>query len=210
MGELMLRIWGRPNSINVQKVLWIADELELTYDHTPAGREHGQLDQDWYGELNPNRLVPVIDDDGFVLWESNAIVGYLARRYGKGALDPDDEGQRALAAQWMDWATMTVVAAMTPVFWGLVRTPPEQRDQAAIDKGIAACQSAFRLLDAQLKGRAYLLGDRLTTADIPLGCATYRWHALEVPQESLPNLAAWYERLQQRPAYRDRVMLPLS
>ena len=210
MGELMLRIWGRPNSINVQKVLWIADELELTYDHTPAGREHGQLDQDWYAELNPNRLVPVIDDDGFVVWESNAIVGYLAARYGKDTLGPDDERQRALAAQWMDWATMTVVAAMTPVFWGLVRTPPDQRDQAAIDKGIAACQAAFRLLDAQLEGRDYLLGDKLTTADIPLGCATYRWHALEVPQESLPNLAAWYERLQQRPAYRDRVMLPLS
>ncbi|WP_119165727.1 glutathione S-transferase family protein [Algihabitans albus] len=206
----MLRIWGRTNSINVQKVLWTLDELGLDYAHTPAGREHGKLDEAWFADLNPNRLVPVIDDDGFVLWESNAIVGYLAAQYGKGRLCPSDERQRAEARQWMDWATTTVVAAMTPVFWGLVRTPPEQRDTAAIDKGIAACQAAFGLLDAKLEGRDYLLGETLTMADIPLGCAVYRWHALEVPRQSLPHLEAWYARLRDRPAYPSRVMLPLS
>lgn len=207
----MLKIWGRPNSINVQKVLWTADELALAYDHVPAGREHGQVGEAWFAEMNPNRLVPVIDDDGFVLWESNAIVDYLARQYGKDGFCPTDVRQQASARQWMDWATFTLVAAMTPVFWGLVRTPPgQQSDAAAIEKGIAACQAAFRLLDAQLKERAYLLGDNFTLADIPLGCAVYRWHALEVPRENLPHLEAWYARLRDRPAYRTRVMLPLT
>ena len=206
----MLKIWGRPNSINVQKVLWAADELELGYDHIPAGGQHGQVSEDWFAELNPNRLVPVIDDDGFVLWESNAIVDYLARHYGKNGLCPTDERQRASARQWMDWSTFTVITAMTPVFWGLIRTPPEQRDTAAIDKGIAGCQAAFRLLNGHLKERTYLLGDSFTLADIPLGCAVYRWHALEVPHEQLPHLEAWYARLRDRPAYRARVMLPLT
>ncbi len=206
----MLRIWGRPNSINVQKVLWTADELGLDYEHRLAGREHGQLDTPWFAELNPNRRVPVIEDDGFALWESNAIVRFLAARYGKGGLCPEDERERALADQWMDWSTFTLVAAMTPVFWGLVRTPPAERDAAAIQQGIEGCQAAFRLLDAQLAGRSFLLGARLTMADIPLGCATYRWHALDVPHQSLPHLEAWYARLRDRPAFRERVMLPLS
>ncbi len=205
----MLRIYGRPNSINVQKVLWTADELALDYEHVPAGGAHGKVEETWFAALNPNRLVPTIEHDGFVLWESNAIVRYLAARFGMDRLCARDEQQRALAGQWMDWATFTVVAAMTPVFWGLVRTP-ETADKTAIAAGIEKCQAAFRLLDAQLAERDYLLGEAFTMADVPLGCAVYRWHAMDVPHQSLPHLEAWYERLRARPAYRDRVMLPLS
>jgi glutathione S-transferase len=205
----MLRIYGRPNSINVQKVLWTADELGLDYEHVAAGREHGKVDEDWYARLNPNRLVPAIEHDGFVLWESNAIVRYLAATFGMGDLCPQDEQSRARAGQWMDWATFTLVAAMTPVFWGLVRTP-ENADPAAISAGIEKCQAAFRLLDGELAGRDYLLGPELTMADVPVGCAAYRWHAMDVPHEALPHLEAWYERLRARPAYRERVMLPLT
>jgi len=204
----MLKIWGRPNSINVQKVLWTADEMGLDYEHTVAGGAHGGMEA--VERMNPNKLVPVIDDEGFVQWESNAIVRYLAAKHDMGGLCPQGLQERALADQWMDWSTFTVVTAMTPVFWGLVRTAPEDRDRAAIEKGIAGCQAAFARLNAHLEGRDYVLGSTFTMADVPLGCATYRWHALDVPHRSLPALEAWYERLRDRPAFRERVMLPLT
>ena len=120
----MLKLWGRVNSINVQKVLWALEELKVPYERTDAGMAFGVVNEPFYKKMNPNSRVPTIDDDGFVLWESNAIVRYLAAKHGAGTLCPSDPRQRADSDRWMDWASNHVAPVITPVFWGLIRTPP--------------------------------------------------------------------------------------
>ena len=149
-------------------------------------------------------------DDGLVLWESNAIVRYLSAKHGAGTLWLDDPRQRADADRWMDWATSTVAPAITPVFWGLIRTPPEKRDLKAIDEGAKKLADAFQVLEQSLEGRDHVAGKSFTMGDIPLGTFVYRWYALEVKRPRLAKVQAYYQRLQQRPAYKKHVMLPLS
>jgi glutathione S-transferase len=206
----MLRIWGRTNSGNVQKVMWAVGELGVPHVRIDAGGEHGKLDTDAYGAMNPNRRVPTIDDDGFVLWESNVIVRYLAGRYGAGTLGPPDARARALADQWMDWQQTTLGPELRVVFWGLVRTAPEKRDQARIAAGVENLKALWRLVDRQLRDRPFLAGDALTMGDLPVGVMCYRYHELPIARPDLPHVAAWYERLKARPAYCEHVMLPLS
>ena len=206
----MLKIWGRPNSVNVQKVMWCVAELGLDHERIDAGMQFGLNDQDWYRAMNPNGLIPVIDDGGLVLWESNAIVRYLAATYGAGTLCPAAAAERATADQWMDWQATTLGVPMGPVFMGLIRTPAAQRDMGAIDAATVDCNRLFGLLDQHLDGRTYMLGDNLTMADIPIGAMTYRWYGLDVPHADHPNLRAWYDRLATRPTFQEHVMIPLS
>ena len=206
----MLKIWGRPNSINVQKVMWTVAELGLEHERVDVGGAFGGLDTQAYGEMNPNRRIPVLEDGDTVLWESNAIVRYLAGRYGAGSLCPEDPGARALADQWMEWKTTTIIPDMTPVFLGLIRTPPEERDTAAIDAGAARLGETFKILDDRLAGRGYVTGDSLTMGDIPVGAACYRYHELPIARPELPNVAGWYARLKDREAFRTHVMLPVT
>jgi len=206
----MLKLWGRVNSINVQKVLWALDELKLPYERTDAGLQFGVVNEPFYRKMNPNGRVPTIDDDGFVLWESNAIVRYLPAKHGAGTLWPNDLRQRGDADRWMDWASVTLSPPMTPVFWGLVRTPPEKRDRKAIEEGAKKLGEAFQVLEQSLDGRQYVGGAAFTMGDIPVGVYVYRWNALDVPRPKLPKVEAYYQRLQQRPAFKKRVMLPLS
>lgn len=206
----MLRIWGRRNSINVQKVMWAVGELGLAHERVDAGGAFGGLDGEAYRRLNPNRRVPTLQDGDFTLWESNAIVRYLAEAYGAAPFFPADLRRRALAGQWMDWMTTTLLPPMTTAFWGLIRTPPERRDAAAIERALAACGEAFALLDGALEGGAYLLGEALTLGDLPVGCATYRWYAMPIERPVLPALAAYRDRLATRPAFAEHVMIPLS
>ena len=131
----MLKIWGRPNSINVQKVMWFANELGLQYEHEIAGMAHGKVGEPWYRDMNPNGLVPTIDDDGVVLWESNVIVRYLAAKHAMGTLIPEAVADRAEAEMWMDWQQTVLLPGITPVFWNLIRTPVDKRNQKAIDNG---------------------------------------------------------------------------
>ena len=144
--------------------------------------------------MNPNRLIPVLEDGGTVVWESNAIVRYLAARYGAGSLWPEDPAQRALADRWMDWQLSTAQPAMGPVFRGLIRTPPEQRDQAAIAAGAERLVAAMRLLDGHLAGRRFVAGDALTMGDVPVGCVCWRYRELPIARPELPNLDRWFER----------------
>ncbi len=209
-GTVMLKIWGRRNSINVQKVMWTVAELGLEAERIDAGMAFGVVNEPWYADLNPNRRVPTIDDDGVVLWESNVIVRYLASEHASGTLMPAEPARRAKAEIWMDWQQSSVMYGLTPVFLGLIRTPADQRDMAAIRAGEDEVKAAFALLDRQLAGKSYLLGDQLTVADIPLGCAAYRWYALPIERPDLPNLRAWYERLTERPAFVENVMVPLT
>ncbi len=204
----MLKVWGRVSSFNTQKVLWLLDELGLPYEHIPAGGSFGRLDEPLFRTMNPHGRVPVLEDDGLAIWESHAILRYLAAKYGSDGFWSDDPGARALADRWMDWSqTALQPDFLTGVFWGYYRTPDAQRDWPAINRSIARCAGHFRLLDAVLMMRPFLLGEALTLADIPIATSLYRYFELDIERPAIPNVCAWYERLQQRPAYRTRVML---
>jgi glutathione S-transferase len=206
----VLRIWGRSNSTNVQKVLWCCGELDVPYERVDVGGPFGGNREPEYLRLNPNGLVPTISDGGFVLWESNAIVRYLAAKHGMGTLCPEDLAERADADRWMDWQMGTLWASLRPAFIGLVRTPPEFRDQASIATSIKELADTLTILDAHLADRDYVTGPSFTMADIPLGASSYRWFTLDIERPPMPNLEAWYERLCARASYRENVMLPLS
>jgi glutathione S-transferase len=206
----VLRIWGRSNSINVQKVLWCCEELDVSYHRVDVGGPFGGNREPEYLRLNPNGLVPTISDGGFVLWESNAIVRYLAARHGMGTLCPEDLAERADADRWMDWQLGTLWASFRAAFVGLIRTPPEKRDRANVARAIRKTAGNLDLLDAHLAGRDYVTGPSLTMADIPLGVTAYRWFTLDIERPAMPNLEAWYERLRARGPYRAIVMSPLS
>lgn len=203
-------IWGRNNSLNVQKVLWCCDEMGVEYERIDAGGAFGIVDTPAYRKLNPNGLVPTLVDDGFVLWESNAIIRYLAAKHGARSLWPDDLQRRADADRWMDWKVSTFWPAMRVLFLGLVRTPEEKRDAKAIEESRLKTADVLAIVDAHLASRAYLAGDTFTLGDIPLGCGIWRWMALPIERPQLPHVARWFEALQQRPAYQKLVMLPLS
>ena len=205
----MLRILGRADSGNVQKVLWCCTELGLEYQREDVGGKFGGTDTPEYRALNPNGLVPTLVDGDVVLWESNTIVRYLADRYGDGTLCPMDASRRASAECWMDWQLTTLAPAIGPIFMGLVRTPPEKRNMAAISAARDAASRALSILDGCLANQAYVAGSELTMGDIPVGAMTYRWFAMEIEREDYPNLRRWYEALCDRPGYKLHVMHPL-
>lgn len=207
----MLTIYGRTNSVNVQKVLWCLAELELPYTRVDAGLEHGQNTEPWYLALNPNGRVPLMQDGAFTLWESNTIVRYLAGKHGLGSLCPVSLEARALAERWMDWQLSTLVGPVSGVFQNLIRRPAAERDAVAIERNTREANSAMALLDAHLRSRPYVAGDVFTMGDIPVGATAHRW--LEIPGIERPPLEAvraWRARLAARAGFRAHVQLPLS
>ncbi len=198
----MLKIWGRISSVNVQKVVWAAEELGLEYERQDAGGAFGIVQTPEYKAMNPNSLVPVIEDDGFVLWESNAIVRYLAAKHGARELWPEDVHRRADIDRWMDWQATTFTPAMRDAFWQLIRTPAQKRDAGVLSRSIADSEKAAELLDRHLEGRAFLAGEAFTLADLVNGCATHRWLGLPCEKVPRPNLERWYGTLKSRPASR--------
>ncbi|UGX86375.1 glutathione S-transferase family protein [Phyllobacterium meliloti] len=207
----MLKVWGRRNSFNVQKVLWLVGELGLPHEHIPAGGSFGQLDSPEFRAMNPHGRVPVIEDAGQIVWESHAILRYLAARFGENLLWSGDAGQRADWDHWMDWSQTSLQPAfLTDVFWGFYRTPEKQRDWSIIKRGIALCTRHFQLLDHWLAGKDYMLGENFSLADITVGTTLYRYFNLEIQRPDLPNVEVWYQRLQQRQPYRDHVMIPFD
>lgn len=206
----MLKIWGRLSSLNVQKVMLAVRELALPHELVERGGQFGGLDTPEYGKLNPNRRVPVIDDGGFVLWESNAIVRYLAARYGNGTLWPTDPCVRGDADRWMDWQTTEWQPAMIPSFLQLIRTPESERNAAVIDKSVKQINACAQLLDAALQGRDYVSGAQFTMGDVALACSAHRWLGLPIERPATPALSAWYRRVMMRPATAGVLTLPLS
>jgi glutathione S-transferase len=206
----MLRIWGRITSINVQKVVWCADELGLAYERVDAGGTFGRNDTPEYLAMNPNGLVPVIDDDGFVLYESNAIVRYLCARAGDTGLWPVDLRRRADADRWMDWQATAFTPATRDAFWNLLRTPEPQRDAAAIEASRVKSEKCAAILDAHLARRAYVCGEAFTAADIVVGAAAHRWLNMPLPRAARPHIERWYAELKSRPASRQVTQQPLS
>lgn len=205
----MIRIYGRPNSSNVQKVLWACDELGVPFELTLAGRSHGGTGEAWFRAMNPNGLVPVVVDRGEALWESNTILRYLAAAYGDGRLWPADPLARARAERWMDWQLSTLNPPMSTIFHGLVRTPEAERDMAAIGRARVAAAERWAMVDRHLAGSPFVGGEAFGLADIALGMFGHRFTIL-VPDHGLANVAAWYGRLAERPAFRERVMQPLT
>jgi glutathione S-transferase len=207
----MLKIIGRKSSSNVQKVLWACAEMGISYDREDAGREFGVVDTDAFFALNPNRRVPVMIEDDFVLWESNSIVRYLAATQDMGGLCPSDARVRADAERWMDWQLSALGPAFTNIFHGLVRDKPENRNWDAINKSRDATERHLEMLDTRLADRAYVAGDDFTMGDIPVGIYGYRWYAFEgIERKDLPNLKRWYDRLTERPGFREFVMVGLG
>ena len=210
----MLQIWGRLSSINVRKVVWCAQELGLAFQRTEAGGRFGIVQTPAYRALNPNALVPAIeDDDGVRLWESNVIVRYLSARHSAGALYPEPLGARFDAERWMDWQQTTLNPAGRDAFIQWVRTPAERRDATAAARSAQATEPLFALLDTHLASRAYLGGDRLTMADIPIGCELHRWFGLppaEYKRPAWPNVERYFAMLRARPAARGVLDLALE
>ncbi|KHK61924.1 MULTISPECIES: glutathione S-transferase family protein [Pseudomonas] len=207
----MLKIWGRKNSSNVRKALWCAEELGLAYEAIDAGGAFGVVDTPEYRAKNPNGRVPMIEDDGFVLWESNTIVRYLVARHAPGsAWYPADVQARAEADKWMDWTTSSFATPFRTVFWGVLRTPAEQQDWSAIKAAIKECDDLLAMVEQTLGEQPYLGGDEIGMGDIPLGSFIYAWFEMPIERAALPNVQAWYARLQQRPAYRKAVMTALT
>lgn len=205
-----MKIWGRENSTNVRKVLWCAEELGLEYEHIPAGGSFDVVNSPKYRAMNPNGLVPCLEDDGLILWESNAIVRYLARQYGTTQFAPADPRQWAVGDKWMDWASFSLGIPFREMFWNLVRCTPEQRDTDAMERGHKHCTQLMPLANDVLDRSAWLSGPELGIGDIPLGCIAYAWFSLPIERDRLPALEDWYERLTSRAAYRKAVMTPLT
>lgn len=206
----MLKIWGRANSSNVKKVTWLCEEIGLPYERVDAGLAFGVVNTPEYRKLNPNGLVPTIDDEGFILWESNAIVRYLAARHAAGTLWPAELKLRADADRWMDWCTTTLGPAFIPVFLGLVRTPPEKRNLQAIEDGKKKTGEVLARLDAALVGRKFVAGDQFSMADIAFGPVVYLVNNVPFDRPKLAHYDAWYARISARPAFRKVVALPVS
>jgi glutathione S-transferase len=206
--RMTITLWGRLNSANVQKAVWALEELALLYEHVPAGGSFGGLDSPDFLAMNPNGRVPVLRDGDLTLWESHAVVRYLSAEYGSGLLFPLEPVDRAPVDQWTDWVATTFQPAWMNVFWDLVRTPTPQHDKARIARGIATSIHCFEMMERRLADMPYLGGRDFTYADIVAGVAMYRWTTMPIDRPALPALAAWHERLLERPAFHKAVCLP--
>src|SRR5262249_475842 len=206
----MIRIWGRINSLNVQKVLWALAELDLRYERIDAGMKFGVVDTAAYRAMNPNGLVPTMDDDGFVLWESNVIIRYLASRHAVGTLFPGDDRERFSAERWMDWQQTRLNPRIGMVFTNLIRLTPDKRDMAAVTKNAMVAENALAILDAQLATRTHVNGESFTMADIPVATSASRWSKLPIEKASRPNIARWLAQLRERPGFKAHIDQSLS
>ena len=207
-----LTIWGRANSVNVQKVLWCLAELDLAYERIDAGMAFGKNDQPEYLAMNPNGRVPTLVDGDYVLWESNSIMRYLNLAYGGGsAIYPQSPQARAAVDRWLDWTLSTLQPVDRPVFWALVRTPKEKRDMVAIQKDVDAEAVVWRIPEALLATRRYIEGDEFTIADIALGAFARRWFGVEgVTKPKLPNLERWFALISERPGFQKFIAPPMT
>ncbi|MFK9872337.1 glutathione S-transferase family protein [Klebsiella pneumoniae] len=205
----MLTIWGRKTSSNVQALMWCVGELGLDYLRFDVGHRYGGTDGEAFYQLNPNRTVPVLQDgDNPPLWETGAILRYLASRYANEAFWPGDLLARTEVDRWAEWSKQNIALGFTaPVFWRVVRTPAAERDPQAIAAAVTTLEQKLAIAEARLAGSRYLVGDTFTLADIQFGHVLYRYFAIDITRRPLPHLAAYYARLTARPAFRQHVMV---
>jgi len=205
----MLRIWGRANSSNVQKVLWCCDELGIGFERIDAGGPFGRTSEPDYLAMNPNGLVPTIEDGDLIVWESNTILRYLATTRGGARLYPTNPGARTHVERWMDWQLASVTSPMSALLFGLVRKVPPHTEPKAIAEARERGLKVFTILERSLKDKEYPAGT-FSLADICLGIFVHRWFNFPIDPGDLPNVRAWYERLATRPGYKTHVMQPIT
>ncbi|HEX5389576.1 MAG TPA: glutathione S-transferase family protein [Burkholderiaceae bacterium] len=196
----MMKLWGRLSSINVRKAVWALQEAGIPFERVDAGMAFGVVDTPAYQALNPNALVPTLQDGDFTLWESNAIVRYVLARYAPDRLYPSDLRQRFDAERWMDWQQTTLNRAGGPAFVQWIRTPVERRDMAAIAASVAATEPLLAQLDTHLAQHTHMAGEHFGMADIAIACEIHRWWGLPQPRPPCPHIEAWYARMRERPA----------
>lgn len=196
---MSITIWGRSNSLNVHKVLWLAAELGLQFEHIPAGQQYGLIDTSEFLTRNPNGLIPVVQDDDTVLWESNTILRYLTEVYGKNLLWIEDPKLRYSAEKWIDWYTTTVLPVFGIVFFNLVRQPKDKRDIAATEAAAEKLEKILDVANSELAKQPYLLGSNFGVADIPLALAINHWFNLDIKRHhDHTDLEAWIKRIRLR------------
>ena len=205
----MLKIWGRRSSSNMQALMWCVGELGLEFDRTDAGFTYGVVDTPEYRAMNPNGTVPtVIDGDNPPLWETGAILRYLAGKYGSDAFWPKDPYARADVDRWAEWSKINIASNFTaPVFWRTVRTAPSRRDPSTIDDALHKLSEFLDVAETHLARQRYLTDDHFTLADIQFGHCLYRYFDIDIDRANRPNLRRYYETLADRPAYREHVMI---
>ncbi|MEQ8506082.1 MAG: glutathione S-transferase family protein [Rhodospirillales bacterium] len=206
----MLRVLGRATSVNVQKVMWLIDELGLEHERVDVGGRHGGNQDPEYLAKNPMGLIPVLEDGDYVIWESQAIVRYLLEAYGGDPWLPSDLKLRGQAHQWMDWYLTVMHPPMTVIYFQLIRATEETRNEQALAEAKDKAAQLWTVLDKHLADKQFITGDTLNMGDIPCGCSAYRWHTLVPEGPDLPNLKAWWDRMNVRPAYKKNVMLPFE
>jgi glutathione S-transferase len=206
----MLRIWGRANSSNVQKVLWVCEDVGIPFERIDAGGAFGKTKEPAYLAMNPNALVPTVEDGKVVLWESNTICRYLATKHGATKLYPTDPVQRAMTERWMDWQLAMVNASMGTLLFGWYRTPPEKRDLAALEAARKQAIEVWQIVEGALGPDGYIAGPDLTLGDVALGMYVHRWFQYPIERPALPKLKAYYERLGQSAGFRKHVQIPVT
>ena len=204
-------LWGRLNSINVQKVLWLCEDLGLNFDRVDAGLQFGVNQTSDYLAMNPNGLVPTLKENDFVLWESHSILRYLAKTHDpRGTLDPQALKDCALVDQWLDWSTTTAWPPMRILFWGWIRTAENERNQSDLEKNRLIMQKMLTILDDQLRQHAWVAGEHFTVADIPLALIVHRWLLLPIEREDLAHVERWFSQMSTRPGFIRYGSSPLS
>lgn len=203
----MLKLYGRGTSDSVQKVLWMLGETHQPFEHIQLGGSFGGLDDPEYRKLNPHGWIPTLDDGGVVVWESNAIIRYLAAKYCRDSLWSEDPAKRAYADEWMCSAQTTLYPDFNRLFWLTVRTPVDKQDRAKIQATNDRLNGYYHLLDAQLSKHGFVAADYLTMADIPTGATLFRYFNMPILRPDLPNVERWYGCLREREAYRKYVMV---
>ena len=213
----MLKLWGRNNSSNVKKVMWACAELGVPYERIDAGLHFGITTTDEFREKNPNGMIPVIEDDGFVLWESNAIVRYLCAKHPVAPFYPADLQTRASADRWMDWQCTTISPPLGTAFRHLVRSPQADWDMKMICTNIPRVADLWKIADRQLGKTKWLAGEDFTLGDVPLAILAYTWFELPLERAGLaqvrvplPHLDRWYGQLNAMKNFRDIVAIGLT
>lgn len=206
----MITLYGRRNSVNVQKVMWTLAEADCEYSRIDVGGSFGGTNTSSYRYLNPNGVVPTLQDESVVVWESNAIVRYLSQKYPRARLVPNSQAASAIADQWMDWTSTTLWPEWLHVFKSTVRTPEEQRSDANIASAATRLGELYGRLDAWLARNRYVAGDDFSMGDIPVGSTCYRYFEMQIPRPNLPNLVKWYSQLCDRLSFRANVMIPFG